>query len=86
RGLLVSLVDAATGREAMAAPGNLLQLHRDIPNHWEAWDIDSFYRRDVTDLVDVESVAVDGDAVVVRRAFGDSTIVQRISLRAGSPA
>ncbi|AUN41236.1 alpha-mannosidase [Tsukamurella tyrosinosolvens] len=86
RGLLVSLVDAATGREAMAAPGNLLQLHRDIPNHWEAWDIDSFYRRDVTDLVDVESVAVDGDAVVVRRAFGDSVIVQRISLRAGSPA
>ena len=86
RGLLVSLVDAATGREAMAAPGNLLQLHRDIPNHWEAWDIDSFYRRDVTELVDVESVAIDGDAVVVRRAFGDSTIVQRISLRAGSPA
>ncbi|CAM3765678.1 alpha-mannosidase [Tsukamurella ocularis] len=86
RGLLVSLVDAATGREAMAAPGNLLQLHRDIPNHWEAWDIDSFYRRDVTDLVDVESVAVDGDAVVVRRAFGDSTITQRISLRADSPA
>ncbi len=86
RGLLVSLVDAATGREAMAAPGNLLQLHRDIPNHWEAWDIDAFYRRDVTDLVEATAVAIDGSAVVVRRAFGDSTISQRISLRAGSPA
>ncbi|MGC5023651.1 alpha-mannosidase [Tsukamurella sp. DT100] len=86
RGLLVSLVDAATGREAMAAPGNLLQLHRDIPNHWEAWDIDSFYRRDVTDLVDAEAVTAERDAVVVRRAFGDSTITQRISLRADSPA
>ncbi len=86
RGLLVSLVDAASGREAMAAPGNLLQVHRDIPNHWEAWDVDSFYRRDVTDLVDAESVALDGDVVVVRRVFGDSTITQRISLRAGSPA
>ncbi|WP_019204079.1 glycoside hydrolase family 38 C-terminal domain-containing protein [Tsukamurella sp. 1534] len=86
RGLLVSLVDTATGREAMAAPGNLLQVHRDIPNHWEAWDIDSFYRRDVTDLVEAGSVAVGGDAVVVRRTFGDSTITQRITLRAGSPA
>ena len=85
-GLLFSLIDAATGREAMSAPGNLLQLHRDIPNHWEAWDIDSFYRRDVTDLVDVEAVTIDDDAVVVRRAFGDSTITQRISLRADSPA
>ncbi|MGX9295281.1 alpha-mannosidase [Tsukamurella paurometabola] len=85
-GLLVSLVDATTGREAMAAPGNLLQLHRDIPNHWEAWDIDSFYRRDVTDLVDAESVAIDGGAVVVRRTFGDSAITQRISLRPDSPA
>ena len=86
RGLLVSLVDAVSGREALAAPGNLLQLHRDIPNHWEAWDIDSFYRRDVTDLVDADSVSVEGDAVVVRRSFGDSTITQRISLLAGSPA
>ncbi|KXO87887.1 alpha-mannosidase [Tsukamurella pulmonis] len=86
RGLLVSLVDAATGREAMAEPGNLLQLHRDIPNHWEAWDIDSFYRRDVTDLVEADSVTVDGDAVEVRRSVGESTITQRISLLADSPA
>lgn len=87
RGLLTSLVDAATGREAMAAPGNLLQLHRDIPNHWEAWDIDSFYRRDVTDLVEAESVSESAsNSVVVRRVFGESTITQRISLRAGSPA
>ncbi|MCS3782022.1 alpha-mannosidase [Tsukamurella ocularis] len=86
RGLLVSLVDAVTGREAMAAPGNVLQLHRDIPNHWEAWDIDSFYRRNLTDLVEASTVAIDGDAVLVRRIFGDSTIAQRISLRAGSRA
>ncbi|TWS18321.1 alpha-mannosidase, partial [Tsukamurella sputi] len=76
----------ASGREALAGPGNLLQLHRDIPNHWEAWDIDSFYRRDVTDLVDADSVSVEGDAVVVRRSFGDSAITQRIGLLAGSPA
>ncbi|BDH58276.1 glycoside hydrolase family 38 C-terminal domain-containing protein [Tsukamurella sp. PLM1] len=86
RGLLMSLVDAATGREAMAGPGNLLQLHRDIPNHWEAWDVDSFYRRDVTDLLEADAVATAGDAVVVQRSFGDSSVTQHISLRDGSPA
>ena len=52
RGALVSLVDAATGREAVA-PGDaaaLLQLHRDTPNAWDAWDVDEFYRHVVRDL------------------------------------
>ena len=34
------------GRPGGAAPGraNLLQLHPDLPNHWDAWDVDPFYR------------------------------------------
>ncbi|WP_304412793.1 glycoside hydrolase family 38 C-terminal domain-containing protein, partial [Sedimentibacter sp. B4] len=46
-GELVSLVDTTTGREAIAPdrPGNRLELFRDIPNQWDAWDIDEFYRR-----------------------------------------
>ena len=53
-GLLASLVDYATGREAIApgVPGNLLELHRDTPNEWDAWDIDEFYRRNVTPLTE----------------------------------
>ena len=49
-GLLVSLRDHASGREAIAPGefGNLLELHRDTPNEWDAWDIDAFYRRNVT--------------------------------------
>lgn len=85
-GLLVSLVDAESGREAMAAPGSLLQLHRDIPNHWEAWDIDEFYRRNATALRDAQSVDIVGDAVEIRRVFGSSSVVQRVSVRVGSPA
>ena len=48
-GLLVSLVDHASGRDAIAPGqfGNLLELHRDTPNEWDAWDIDAFYRRNV---------------------------------------
>ncbi|MFC4605617.1 alpha-mannosidase [Rhodococcus kronopolitis] len=87
-GLLTSLVDTATGRESLApgAVGNLLQLHRDTPNRWDAWDIDEFYRNTVTDLRRADSVTRDGDAVVVRRSFGDSTVVQRLGLAPGARA
>ena len=88
KGLVTSMVDAASGREAIApgASGNLLQLHRDTPNVWDAWDIDEFYRHVVTDLTAIESLAVDGADVVVVRSFGKSRIVQRLSLPAGSSA
>lgn len=85
-GLLVSLVDAVSGREAMAAAGNLLQLHRDTPNQWDAWDIDGFYRNTVTDLTGADSVAIVDDALVIARTFGNSRVVQRITLRQGSGA
>ncbi|NUP74202.1 MAG: alpha-mannosidase, partial [Sinomonas sp.] len=88
RGLLVSLRDAASGREAIApgAAGNLLALHRDTPNEWDAWDIDPFYRRTVTQLAEAASIAVSGGAVEVRRTFGASSVTQRIALELGSPS
>lgn len=91
-GLLASLRDYATGREAIAPGqrGNLLELHRDTPNEWDAWDIDEFYRRNVTPLVHAESVSLtsdDGKAVVeVERRVGMSTLTQRITLAPGSPS
>ncbi|WP_136609475.1 alpha-mannosidase [Sinomonas albida] len=91
RGLLVSLRDAVTGREAIApgAAGNLLELHRDTPNEWDAWDIDPFYRRTVaalTDAVSVEaSTGASGEAVLeVRREFRASAVTQRIVLAPGA--
>ncbi|MDQ0646522.1 alpha-mannosidase [Microbacterium natoriense] len=90
RGLLVSLVDAASGRESIApgAAGNLLQLFRDIPNKWDAWDIDEHYRRSGVDLDQVESIHAahedDGVAVVVERVFGDSRLVETLRLRSGA--
>ncbi len=91
-GLLTSLRDYASGREAVAPGerGNLLELHRDTPNEWDAWDIDEFYRRNVTPLTCAESVRLaehDSEAtVVVERMAGSSAITQRISLAAGSPS
>ncbi|MDR7110733.1 alpha-mannosidase [Microbacterium trichothecenolyticum] len=95
RGRIVSLVDAATGREAVAPGGaaNRLVIHRDTPTEWDAWDIDDHYRRvatpldaDAPDALEV-AASVDGTVVVtVGRSFADSRFTQRISLSPGSAA
>ncbi|MEU9372810.1 glycoside hydrolase family 38 C-terminal domain-containing protein [Streptomyces sp. NPDC048255] len=91
RGLIVSAYDLEADRESLA-PGtaaNLLQIHPDFPNMWDAWDIDAFYRNNVTDLVALDAMEVAGggpEAVTVRvaRSFGNSTAVQSVTLRAGA--
>jgi alpha-mannosidase len=93
RGLVTSVTDLAAGREALApgASANLLQLHPDLPNEWDAWDVDRFYRNTVTDLTDVAElelvkVGEPGEVATVRvtRAFGGSLVTQLITLRAGA--
>ncbi|MGW1325534.1 alpha-mannosidase [Streptomyces antibioticus] len=87
RGLVVSVHDIEADRETVA-PGraaNLLQLHPDFPNMWDAWDVDEFYRNTVTDLTDAEEVVAgeDGASVRIVRTFGASRAVQVLSLPAG---
>ncbi|GLW17990.1 alpha-mannosidase [Streptomyces sp. NBRC 13847] len=90
-GLLVSVRDLQAGREVLApgARGNLLQLHPDHPNRYDAWDLDRHYRHRHTDLTDAESVELAAAGPLsatarVTRAFGASRIVQELTLRAGS--
>ncbi|MFT4217834.1 MAG: glycoside hydrolase family 38 C-terminal domain-containing protein [Micropruina sp.] len=87
-GHVVSAVDLASGRDAIVAGerGNLLQLHQDFPNLWDAWDVDNSYRKMRRDLDAADEVRLDGDAVVVRRSFGKSSIEQRLSLSADGRA
>ncbi|THA82189.1 glycoside hydrolase family 38 C-terminal domain-containing protein [Streptomyces sp. A0592] len=91
RGLIVSVYDLQARRESVApgAAANLLQIHPDFPNMWDAWDVDAFYRNNVTDLVGLDGLEVvesgpRSATVRVTRSFGRSRAVQQITLRAGA--
>lgn len=88
RGLVVSLYDREQRRETLppGAAANLLQLHQDYPNSWDAWDVDQFYRNTVTDLTGLDFLVAETgattDAVIrIGRSFGTSTVEQTLALR-----
>jgi alpha-mannosidase len=89
RGLVVSVYDISAEREAVAPDlaANLLQVHPDFPNQWDAWDVDEFYRNTVTDLTDLDELTAvqAGDAAAVRivRSFGASKVTQLLTLAPG---
>jgi alpha-mannosidase len=90
-GLLSSVRDLMAGREVLApgGRGNLLRLHTDLPNEWDAWDIDAHYRRRYTELTQADAITVTetgplAGAIRVTRSFGDSRITQTVRVRAGS--
>lgn len=90
RGTVISLFDLENRRETIPAcsSANLLQIHPDLPNEWDAWDVEAFYRNSVTDLTWVDALSPHGDtpegvAVRVERSFARSTVAQVLSLRPG---
>ncbi|MCZ2262251.1 alpha-mannosidase [Isoptericola sp. QY 916] len=86
-GHVVSLVDRATGRDAVAAagPANVARLFRDLPNRWDAWDVDAHARRVARDVPEAR-VGLEDGAIVVERVLGPagSTLVQRLALVDGA--
>ena len=92
-GHIVSLVDLVAGREVIPtrSPGNVLQLHPDLPNKWPAWDIDPFYRNTRTDLISPQSITTVSEGpeeaiVQVEHVFSGSRAVQTLRLAADSRA
>lgn len=85
-GVINSIVDVAADRELVPAGqgANLLQLHADFPNMWDAWDIDEFYKNTVTDLRELDSMDVtmgSGQAeITIKRSFRKSHITQRVRI------
>ncbi|MDQ1570623.1 MAG: alpha-mannosidase [Actinomycetota bacterium] len=80
RGSLVSVRDLAADRELIpeGLAGGVLQLLRDTPREWDAWDINEEDQRSGRELLDPVSVVVDGDAVHIRHEFGASTVDARV--------
>ncbi|MGW4532309.1 alpha-mannosidase [Nocardia sp. NPDC004340] len=88
RGLVVSVYDLGQRRETLppGAAANLLQLHQDYPNSWDAWDVDQFYRNTVTDLTEVDFLVAESGATTdvslrIGRSFGSSAVEQVLTLR-----
>jgi alpha-mannosidase len=89
-GSVESVVDRATGRETLAAPGNRLELYEDLPVKFDAWDIDPSHletRRDCPPA-DSWSVVSNGPlrgAIAFERRVGEhSTLRQVVRLDAGA--
>ena len=76
--------------EALAEPGNRLQLYDDRPTAFDAWDIDPFHLETVADTPPAESVAVVSQGplraeVAIEWRFGQaSSMRQIVRLDAGS--
>ncbi|MEU5645396.1 alpha-mannosidase [Streptomyces milbemycinicus] len=89
-GHITSLVDLRGGREVVPPGGRagVLQLFRDEPVRWDAWDVDRHTLRHLQVIDDVTSRTVvrdgpDAGVEVVRR-FGASTVTLTMWLRAGT--
>ena len=74
-------------RSHPGAAGNLIQLHRDLPNQWDAWDVDEHYLRVSTDETGVDAITTaqgsDSVSLTIERSFGASKVTQVLTLRAG---
>jgi alpha-mannosidase len=80
-GTVTSLVHVATGREALAAPGNQLELYDDDPVAWDAWDIDPSHLETRADYPPAEGAAELRPSEVV---FERPALRQTIRLEPGS--
>ena len=89
-GTVRSVVEKATGRETLAAPGNRLELYDDRPVAFDAWDIDPFHLETREDCPPAESHEVVEATplrarVAFERAIGrTSRMRQVVGLDAGS--
>lgn len=86
KGQMVSCILKSSGRQMAAAPMNRLRLFRDIPRHFDAWDIDEDYQeQELEGAFDqrTEVVSRGLEAVLkVEGKIGGSSYVQYIRLEA----
>lgn len=87
RGEVVSFVLKESGRELAAGPMNRLRIFKDVPRHFDAWDIDASYREmELEGARDIRLNKVSEGLEAVLRItgkIGSSSYTQDIRLEAG---
>jgi alpha-mannosidase len=86
-GLLTSVWDKSAEREVLApgSRGNVFQVFTDYPNFYDAWDVDRFTLEHPIEVTTLDDLIVTEQgphraSVRMSRSFGDSRIIQTISL------
>ena len=82
-GRVVSLVEKATGRETLAAPGNRLELFEDRPVDFDAWDIDPFHLEMRRECPAADSYAVVSESplraeITFERTIGEASRMTQV--------
>lgn len=88
-GTLHSFYDKLAKRELLADRGNQIWSYTDIPQQYEAWEVDRNYTDDGQEILAAEPLKLVEQgpvrsAIEVKRAIGNSRIVQRYCLSAHS--
>jgi len=88
RGAVIGAREADTGRELIdpAHPAGILQLLRDTPREWDAWNIDPEDGALASDLLMADAVEQFDGGLRVHRSFGRSRAVQTFRVDAASGA
>lgn len=85
KGELISIFDKEVGKQVLKGSGNIFSLYEDIPNNWDAWDIDFFYRDALIETGKVEQITTFSSTntfrqIEIKLLIGNSNIQQTISL------
>src|SRR6185312_5899848 len=89
-GTVVSVVEKSSGREALSAPGNRLELYEDRPVKFDAWDTDPSHLETGRDCAPADSCTVlssgplRAEIEYTRRIGERSSLRQVVRLDAGS--
>lgn len=77
-----SLIDKRLNREMLSGCGNALQAFDDLPDNYDAWNIDIYYNERMYEITDVTHVETEdmwaAKAIIITRQFLSSTIKQKI--------
>ena len=86
-GIITSIIDLAQAREVIpvGAEANVVQIYRDLPTNWDAWEIEHHYTHNMTEIRNVDSIEALSDSPLgpglrINRSFGESKISQNVIL------